>query len=87
MNEQYPIVRLIWDDAEVNNEWEVVPDEEELEESLVETIGRLVKETNKYYWIASNVSEGHVNARTKVPKSMVKIKEELVESDFQWRSF
>lgn len=87
MNEQYPFVRIIWDDAEVNNEWEEVPDEEELEESLVETSGRLVKETPKYYWIASNVSEGHVNARTKVPKSMVKQKFKLKEVEDQWQSF
>ena len=72
MNEEYPLVLIEWDDAEVSNEWEVIPEGEELDEALVQTVGFLAKETNKYYWIASTLSENHANARTKVPKGMVK---------------
>jgi hypothetical protein len=71
MNEAYPLVLIEWDDAEVSNEWEVIPDGEELDEALVQTAGFLAKETAKYYWIASTLSENHANARTKVPKGMV----------------
>lgn len=72
MNETYPLVLIEWDDAEVSNEWEAIPEADELDEALVQTVGFLAKETNKYYWIASTLSENHANARTKVPKGMVK---------------
>jgi hypothetical protein len=68
----YKAVLVTWDDAEVSNEWEEIPDGVELEEALVETLGFLVKETEKYYWIASTLAVPHTNARTKVPKSMVR---------------
>jgi hypothetical protein len=62
----------VWDDAEVSNDWEVQTEGPELEEALVETLGFLVKETEKYYLIASTLSGDHTNARTKIPKGMVK---------------
>ncbi len=71
MNEAYPLVLIEWHDAEVSNEWEVIPEGEEIDDSPVQTAGFLAKETKKYYWIASTLAENHANARTKVPKGMV----------------
>jgi hypothetical protein len=72
MNPDYEAVLIEWDDAEVSADWEEIPREEELEEAIVHTLGFLVKETPRYYWIASTLSPPHTNARTKVPKGMVK---------------
>lgn len=70
---KYEPILVVWDDAEVSNDWAVQSEGEQLEEALVETLGFLVKETDKYYLIASTLSGEHTNARTKVPKGMVKV--------------
>ncbi len=72
MARKYPAVLITWDDAEVSNDWELQSEGPELEEALVETLGFLVKETEKYYLVASTLSGEHTNARTKIPKGMVK---------------
>lgn len=70
---KYPVVLVLWDDAEVSNSWEELPEEEvELNDSFVETIGFLVRKTAKYYLIASTLSGTHTNATTKIPVGMVK---------------
>lgn len=70
---KYPVVLIEWDDAEVSNDWEEIPvGKEEMEEGLVETIGFLVRETEKYYLVASTLAASHTNARTKIPKGMAK---------------
>ena len=72
MARKYPAVLITWDDAEVSNDWAIQGESPELEEALVETLGFLVKETEKYYLVASTLSGDHTNARTKIPKGMVK---------------
>lgn len=72
MARKYPAVLVVWDDAEVSNDWDVQNENAELEEALVETLGFLVKETEKYYLVASTLSGDHTNARTKIPKGMTK---------------
>ena len=72
MTRKYPAVLITWDDAEVSNDWDVQNENAELEEALVETLGFLVKETEKYYLVASTLSGEHTNARTKIPKGMIK---------------
>lgn len=69
---KYDAVLVVWDDAEVSNDWEVQVEGTPLEEALVETLGFLVKETDKYYVVASTLSADHTNARTKIPKGMIK---------------
>lgn len=72
MARKYPAVLVVWDDAEVSNDWSLQSEGPELEEALVETLGFLVQETEKYYLVASTLSGDHTNARTKIPKGMVK---------------
>jgi hypothetical protein len=72
MKRKYEAVLITWDDAEVSNDWEIQVEGTPLEEALVETLGFLVKETEKYYVVASTLSADHTNARTKIPKGMVK---------------
>lgn len=70
---KHSIVLISWDDAEVSNSWEEIPTSDgEMDEGIVETIGFLVRETEKYYLIASTFDGTHTNARTKIPKGMVK---------------
>jgi hypothetical protein len=69
---KYEAVLIKWLDAEVSNSWEEIPAGEDKEDTLVETLGFLVKETDKYYTIASTLSEEHTNAKTRIPVGMVK---------------
>lgn len=69
---KYEPILVIWDDAEVSNDWEIQSEGDQLTEALVETLGFLVKETDKHLLIASTLSGEHTNARTKIPKGMVK---------------
>jgi len=64
-------VLIQWDDAEVSNEWQEIPTTEELAEGKVFTLGFVVRETPKYWLIASTFDGAITNARTKIPKGMV----------------
>ena len=64
-------ILVVWDDAEVSNEWEEVPKEVELVQGTVHTLGFLVRETEKYLLVASTFDGNITNARTKIPKGMV----------------
>lgn len=64
-------VLVEWDDAEVSNDWQEVPTTEELAEGKVYTLGFVVRETEKYWLIASTFDGAITNARTKIPKGMV----------------
>lgn len=68
---QHKAVLILWDDAEVSNDWAEIPKEEELPQGLVETLGFLVRETKDYYLVASTFDGNLTNARTKIPKGMV----------------
>jgi heme-degrading monooxygenase HmoA len=64
-------ILVVWDDAEVSNDWQETPKEEELEQGTVYTLGFLVRETEKYLLIASTYDGNITNARTKIPKGMI----------------
>jgi len=64
-------ILVVWDDAEVSNDWQEVPKEEELWQGTVYTLGFLVRETEKYLLIASTYDGNNTNARTKIPKGMI----------------
>lgn len=68
---EHRAVLITWDDAEVSNSWEEIPREDEMEKSIVETLGFLVRETKDYYLVASTFDGNLTNARTKIPKGMV----------------
>lgn len=70
-------VLIVWDDAEVSNDWEEIPTVEELPKGLVETLGFLIRETKDYYLIASTFDGTLTNARTKIPKGMVQTIKEI----------
>lgn len=69
---KYEGVLVTWLDAEISNSWGEVPKEEDVEDTLVETLGFLVKESNKYLTIASTLADDHTNAVTRIPVGMVK---------------
>lgn len=66
-------VKITWIDAESGNEW-ITTDELE-EPSVCTTIGYLVKETDKFYFIAGTISieeeKVHTNNRIIIPKPWV----------------
>jgi hypothetical protein len=70
-NAPYDLVGVVWDDAEVDSGWDKV---EEPTESLVLTVGYLVKKTRAHLVIAASITTGeyNTNQRIKIPKGMVK---------------
>lgn len=73
---KYPLVEILWDDAEVTNHWED-NSETVVNEVLCTTVGFLVKETDTHLVIASTYAEDLTNARIQIPKGMVKTRKAL----------
>ncbi len=67
---KYPIVVIIWDDAETAGGWEEVP--EEMKPALATSMGFLVKESDDHILIASSYDDKHTNGRLQIPKGMIK---------------
>lgn len=78
---KYPLVKIVWVDAESGNQEWVLP--EELDGALpqVTTVGFLIKETEDAYIIASTITDTHVNGQFKIPKGMTKEKVELLTKE------
>lgn len=73
MKTPFPLVTIVWDDAETTHGWEHEEEITEPKERLVQTVGFLVKEGPSHYLVASSVdSEGNCNCRVQIPKGMVK---------------
>ena len=70
---RYPIVEVIWDDAEGDAGWQDPPDE--LHPTLVRQIGFLVKETPKYVFLAAayidSKEDKQISSTDKIPKGMI----------------
>lgn len=77
-----PLVEILWDDADAKAEWDTQIDEEE---SLVHTVGFLIKETKTAYYVSHTVyhdEEGTLtwNGRIRIPKGMVRVYEVVHEA-------
>lgn len=69
---RFPLVEIIWDDAESGiPEW-ILPDDIDTALPTVTTVGFLVKESDSAYVIASTITADHINGQFKIPKAMVK---------------
>jgi len=68
---KYPLVEIIWDDAEVTNHWETNT-ETAISDATVTTVGFLVVETDTHLIVASTYSGEDTNARIQIPRGMVK---------------
>lgn len=74
---KYPLVEILWIDAESGDtEW-TTPEEIDVDLPEVTSIGFLVKETDTTFVIASTISQDHINGQFKIPKGMVKSKRVL----------
>lgn len=68
----YPLVEVIWEDAESSIGWEA-PEETDHGAALVITVGFLIHQTDKVLHIASTVDKDKSsNARLKIPAGMVR---------------
>lgn len=72
---KYPLVLVIWDDAETDSGWEQVPDK--LEPCLATSVGFLVRQTQDYILLAMSYDETNTDNRFQIPKSVVKNMKEL----------
>lgn len=74
MARKYPVVLVTWLDAEVSNSWstDYTTTADDVEDTIVETLGFLVKETAKYVTVASTLAGDHTNAVTRIPVGMIK---------------
>jgi hypothetical protein len=66
---KFPIVEVIWDDAETDMGWDLIP--QELSPAVATTVGFLAKETQDHLLICSTYDKHHTNARLQIPKKMV----------------
>lgn len=76
-----PLVDILWDDADATAAWTTEIDEEE---SLVHTVGFLIKETKTAYYVSHTVyndEEGTLtwNGRIRIPKGMIRSYEVIKE--------
>lgn len=72
---KYPLVRIVWVDAETEHGWEEVDEASNL--PVATTVGFLIKDQvdihgHEMYLIASTYSDTSTNGRFKIPKSMVR---------------
>lgn len=85
---KFPLVRILWIDAETDNSWQTQEEvnKEEVGDPVV-TVGFLIRKPNKrfpMYMVASTVTQGdepHFNAIIKIPKTWVVSIEPLGEKD------
>lgn len=74
-NYKYPLVEVLWDDAEVDSGWVETPDK--LEPSIATTVGFLVKETKSHILVASSYDDARINGTIQIPKKMIKLRKEI----------
>lgn len=70
MKYKYPLVEIVWDDAETDPSWRNLSDVNP-KHALVVTVGFLIKETEKHIVIASTYSEEAVIATIQIPVGMI----------------
>lgn len=66
---KYPLVEVIWFDAEAGNGWLDKDDDKELPK--VVTVGFKIFENDSLLIIASTYHEDETNSRMKIPKGMI----------------
>lgn len=76
---KYPVVVIIWDDAETAGGWEEIP--EEIKPAIATSMGFLIKESDDHVLIASSYDERHVNGRLQIPRGMIKQITYLVKNE------
>ena len=57
----FPIVKIVWTDAQVINEWKTVGElskEAEKDSAPCTSVGFLIKKNRQFYWVANTVSSG-----------------------------
>ncbi len=72
---KYPLLIVVWDDAECDFGWEETPTE--LEPALVTSVGFLVRQTENYILLAQSYDNGHTNGRFQIPKTLIKETKEI----------
>ena len=79
MKHLYPLVEVLWLDAETSYGWEEIPDTD-LTPVLAVTVGFLVSKNEHYIAVASTYSEGSCNSRIKIPSGMIQSMVEIKPS-------
>ena len=72
---KYPLVLIIWDDAESDDGWEEAP--KELKPALATTVGFLIRKTKNHILVAHSYDNGHTNGRIQIPQAMIKSIKEI----------
>ena len=74
----FPLLEVVWDDAETSNGWE---NPKTPEPSLALSLGFLVAESDKHIILASTICKGdnNTNCRIQIPKAMV-IRKKVIQN-------
>ena len=67
----YPIVEIIWRDAECNPNWTKTSELEKSEPPIIYTIGYLIYEDEKKYVVASTIGGDEANSTMVIPADWV----------------
>ena len=78
----YPLVEVWWDDATGCTQGWIDNKDLKIEPTIVLTVGFLIKETEEYVIVASDIDhQKQHNGRTQIPKGMVKVMKVLKRAD------
>lgn len=66
---KYPIIIVLWDDAETAGGWEEIP--EEIKPAIATSVGFLVKESEEHILLVGSYDDRHTNCRIQIPKRMI----------------
>lgn len=78
MSYRFPLVELVWDDAQADPSW-TDPKDMLPQPALVTTVGFLVKESDAYVVIASTYEDTDVVATMQIPKGMIVSRKVIIE--------
>lgn len=82
MKYEYPLVEIIWVDAQADSGWEGIDTEYSLPPEVI-TVGFLIHSSDSQYVVASTYHDGQSNARMAIPSVWVKSKRELTCSTLE----
>ena len=80
--QHFPLVEVWWDDATGCAQGWIDDRDLKIEPTIVLTVGFLIKDTEEYIIIASDIDNQKMhNGRTQIPKGMVKVMKVLKKAD------
>lgn len=72
---KYPLMVVVWDDAQSDTGWEEPP--KTLEPSLATSVGFMIRQTSEHILLCGTFDEENTNNRFQIPKAIIKSMKEI----------